>query len=839
MSYVPSQPTLSYVSSVDVTSAANQGLTKYQIVFDSDLVTLGNLIMFEYKFQTSGAVTANLNNTAFGFISVEDAIQAGIENQYVIAVPALENTYDGIVDNTIQVRVYFGITSSSNNVLVTPWSNALNVYNPPVQPVIYTDPSLNFEGAFYDPSGADTLYVLLDPSQNPYDYDALPMKFVVCYFYQDVSDVTVWNVSDPLVTTLTIFGTRIFRLITVPNIGTVSTTVPYNKVYVSIHAVYDWADFSNNYYAVSYMSNEVVAVESSSDTNPDITDVSYNVYNTPFPVPGNQTMNVTWIPPGNSVLPPYYVDYYNLYYRIDGSGDFTLYQANIPSTTLTYNVNVGATGLNALNLLCGQYIQYRVDVVTVTAGVYPSNISSPVYKFIYSEAVTNLVVTNVDYDPSGTTMTVNFNGVNTIGSPNKGCGDGQQYVVLINGVQYTPFSGSLGYVSGKSYSIVYTGLAVTQSGTVTVYLQTNNTNAYPASPLNGAPATAPYIANDLVLSPVVYGVYPAGNSNQNMVLPWTDPAVSPWTVVNYDVEYSTDGGATWTTETTTSLLTYTFNATSFASSVDNLQFRVLANMTTGSPAVNYTITSNIQSQYTFQYATQVTNAMLNWAATDETAITMDINVTFKNPSFLGVNNGLQFFRTTVYNALNIVITSVDVLYNTTPVYDPPSGVYTVSFNNIPYSPSGTVVIAPYVTDTNTVNNITNSLYAVTLNYNTSAVPVFMSIVSNASTGGLPNATIQCTIITNNLLKPTASFTYPDEITGILINPAIKISGLGGDVAGVTTIITPQPDGTYIYVVTINLYSFFTFGGYVPVQIYISCANNAGDSLTGLAHPVKP
>ena len=125
MSIVTTSPTLSYVSSADVSSVVNDGLTKYEILFDASLIALGNLIMFEYKFQDIGASSPNLDNTSFGFISVEDAIQSGIENQYVIAVPAEANTFNGVATRTIQVRVYFGVTSLANNVVVTPWSNQL------------------------------------------------------------------------------------------------------------------------------------------------------------------------------------------------------------------------------------------------------------------------------------------------------------------------------------------------------------------------------------------------------------------------------------------------------------------------------------------------------------------------------------------------------------------------------------------------------------------------------------------------------------------------------------------------------------------------------------------
>jgi hypothetical protein len=718
---------------------------------------------------------------------------------------------------------------------VTPWSNELDVYNPPVQPVIYTDASS--AGAYYDPSGADTLYVLLNPdaSNNPYDYNV--MKFVVCYFFQDASGATVWSVSDPLGTTTSTFGTQTFRLITVPNIGTVSTTSPYNKVYVSIHAVYDWVDSSNNYYAVSYMSNEVVAVEASSDAQPDITAVDYNVYTSTLAVPGDQTMTVTWTAPGNSVLPFYAVAYYNLYYSTDSGTTFTLYDGSLNSMTLDYTVDVGTTGSNPLNLDCGDSIEFRVDAVTVNGAVEQSNISSSTNIFKYSEAVTNLQAIFTSYDPSSIDMTVTFNGVSDAGTPNKGCGAGQQYVVLINGVVYSATAGSLAYVSGASYSILYTGLPVTQTGTVEVYLETNNTNASPASPLAGLSATAPYIANDVVLSPVVYEVYSYGNLDQDMVLTWTDPTVSPWSVVDYNVQYSIDG-STWNDAsggTGLNTTSYTFDATSFAISVTLLQFRVLANMTTGS--VNYTITSNVESKNTFQYSLAPATALLNWAVADPSATTMDINVTFTNPTFEGVNNGLQYFNVTVYDSSTVpqVIASVDVSYNTAPVYDTLSGIYTVNFNDITYSFTGTVVIAPYVTDTNGAGDITFDAfgYKSTLSYNTDSIPIFLNIVSNGSTTPTSyDATITGNIVTHDVLKPFGCANYIDG-SG---NPAvITITDLGGGVPGVTLTYIIQSNGEYYYTFSINVYTFFT-PGTVPSSIILNVANNAGVSENGIVNP---
>lgn len=304
-------PTLAYVSSLDMTSTSNFGSIKYQIIFDPILVSIGNLIMFEYKFQKSDASIPNLDNTSFGFISVENAIQSGISNQYIISIPALANTYDGSVDNTIQFRVYFGITSSSKNVFVSPWSNPLNVYNPPVAPIIYSDAS-GTGGAYFQPRfntdtsfnidasfNTDKLYVLLDPSQNPYDYNL--MKFFICYFYQDASNTTIWSVSDPLSAIISTINDKTFRVITVKNIGEVSSTSPYNKVYVSIHAVYDWVDSLNNYYAVSYISNEVTAVEEL--PNEDVP-VLYNIVSNPSTTSTSKDATITGNCVTNNLLKP-------------------------------------------------------------------------------------------------------------------------------------------------------------------------------------------------------------------------------------------------------------------------------------------------------------------------------------------------------------------------------------------------------------------------------------------------------------------------------------------------------------------------------------------------------
>jgi hypothetical protein len=815
MSIVPTSPTLSYVSSVDVTSIVNDGLTKYQILFDASLVTLGNLIMFEYKFQIYGQTQANLTNTSFGFISVDDAIQSGIENQYVIAVPASANTLNGLATETIQVRVYSGIAASANNVVVTPWSNALSVYNPPVTPVIYTDSAGN-HGAYYDPTfNTDYLYVLLNPAQNDYDYTK--MKFVVCYFYQDQSLNTVWNVSEPLSATLTTFGSQQFRLITVPNIGTVSTATGYQKVYVSIHAVYDWVSNSNNYYAVSYMSNEVIAVSASADAQPDITDISYNVYNAPFPVPGVQTMTITWTAPGNSSLPFYQVLNYKLYYQKSSDGtnyDPPVEYTDVSGTTLSATVNVGSTGLNPLNLSCGQSIKYRVDAITVNSAVESSPVSSATNFFKYSEAVTNLTITNTSYSGQLVGMTVNFTGLN---DTTKGCGAGLQYVVSIDGnTTFVPVGGlaSLAYSANTNYSLVYTGLSVAQVGNVVVYLQTNNTNASPASPLNGAPATVPYIANSFVLDTVNYEVYAFGNLDQDMVLTWASPALTGWSVTNYNVQLSVNS-AIFTTIATTTNTTYTYDASLNASSVNNLAFKIIANLTntTTTPSTNYALPSNSEAKNTFKYAENVSNPKVDWSVSNTANTTMDIQYRFQNPSVEGTNYGLQYFIVEVKNSSDTVISSQQITYVSG------SGTYTVNFDNItPYSASGSVVTTPYVLDTNGGGIISKNIYATSTGYTTGGVPLFKNIVSTSNH-------IEGEILSNDPLKLVGNVTYPN-LSNVLVTETY-IANTSGVIPGIVLTETVLSTGIYYYTFDITVSVFFPSGGYIPPRCIISASNNAG------------
>ena len=245
-SVITTSPTLNYVSSADIsTTSDTNGYLRYQIYFHESVVTYGNIIMFEYMIQPKLNTIFSPANTVYGFLSVDVATTTGILNQYVLTVPASEQTYTGISEETIQFRVYTG-DKDTNDVIVTEWSNALNVFNPAVEP--------NFSSAFayFDeniPDNNNDLYVFFDSANNPYDY-GLPedpntgMKFIVCYYYKKSSDgSTIWGVSDPLHAE-PLAGHPTYKFLKINNIERV---LDGERIYLNVHADYNCQYNNKNY----------------------------------------------------------------------------------------------------------------------------------------------------------------------------------------------------------------------------------------------------------------------------------------------------------------------------------------------------------------------------------------------------------------------------------------------------------------------------------------------------------------------------------------------------------------------------------------------------------------
>ena len=805
-------PVLSYVASSDI-SAVTHGYVRYSIHFEKDLVTYGNVIMFEYMIKSNDTVIPTNINTNYGFVSVNSAIQTGICNDYILPIPVETNTLNNQSQDNISVRVYSGLTGI-NDVFVTNWSNSLQVYCPPL--------SVNLNGAvaYYDKTtyATNSLYVVFDETKNKFDYDV--MHFIVCYFYQDENNNTVWNVSDPLYADTNIGNN--YRYVEVPKTGLVSTNHPI--MYLSMHAMYNWTHDTKLYYAISNASIELVANPATIDNKPDITNVVYNVYNDdPISVPGTQTITVTYIPPGHSVVPIYNVTQYDLYYSID-NGIFTKYNAQpISPTTLSYTVNVGSNttlGTPALNMSCGQNIKFRVDCTTVIGVVESSDESSPTNIFKYSEAVTGLSIANIRNDAGKTSFIVIFNGVKDLSTPNKGCGAGLFYNIKINDQTYSPSGGdTVTYVSGKTYAVNYSNIP-DATGNVSVCLTTENTNGN--TPINGMVVSVPYASYDFILDPIIYNVYANGNANQNMNLSWAAPIIPAWTVTNYAVQISTNDGTSWNNLATTSNTSYTYDASVKLSNTSvKLSFRVIVSIK--KDTTSYAIPSNTQQMNTFTYGSSVSKLDINWVTANTTETSMDINISFCNPKNsasvpitntndgLGTNNGVSYFKVNVLDSTSTVIAYQDIPYDVT------ATLYTVSFNNVPYVKTGNIAISTYVKNQNNSDDlITYDDYINIAAYNASTVPEFDNLVATGSS------------VSGNIFSQTPLCIYGNVITS---NPtgSSKLTKTpiqtNNTTAGFEITYTIDTDDTYIYTFKLVYNTFF--GEDYPPTFGINVSNTAG------------
>ena len=789
-------PILSYVASSD-NSVLTDGSLRYNIFFDESLCTLGTVIMFEYMIKDYDVVVPTNVNTSYGFVSTDYTISTGIQNQYILVVPAGNQTLTGVSHEHIQFRVYVG-QKSSNDVVVTEWSNHLDVHYPPVTP------DLTRATAFYEPTNDNNdLYVFFDPSNNLFDYDNI--QFIVCYYFQDASDNTVWGVSDPKYASDVTIGNKTYKIVDVRNIGHIHTV--HNLVYVSMHAVYNWTEMLNKFYSVSYVSSQIIAIASSSDNTPNITSVTYNVYDTP----SVQSMLVEWVAPGNSGIDLYEVVGYDLYYQLtvnDVAGSFIKYNTTIiPSTTLSYTVNVDSSPL-VMN--CGNSIVYKVVALIVNQGEEPSADSISTNCFKYSGAVRNLSITDTSVSSGFSNLTVNFTAPS-----NTGCGIPTNYVVLINGETYIPSSGSLAYDAGNAKQIVYSGLEdLVLNGTVEVYLQTTDTNP-DFEQMNGASSTQPYIINDMVLSPIVYNVYNSGNNTQTMSLDWSAPSLqSGWTLSSYQLLMSADGVNFEPITPAPQTNVYTYSVPSnYLITATNLQFKVNATVANGT--TQYVMTSNIESKNTFSYASVPLEDVVWWSASNSSLTLMDMYLTFKNPASNGTNNGLQHFMVNVYdnNSSPTLISSQQV------EYIPGSTLYQVYFDDVAYSASGNVLISAYVTDTNTVDIITYPDYAAQAGYITSDIPIF--VYENAT-----STSFSGNIISQGPLDLLGMVIYRDGADATKLLAKKQINTLFGNTGFTISNTIDESTNVYEYTFTLTYDEFFPIGVVVP-SFSLAVANNVG------------
>lgn len=726
-------PVLNYVGSVDVASSTS-GCILYNIFFDSSLCTTGNVLMFEYKIQPANIYVPDPQNITLGYINVENAVYSGIQNQWTINIPASDNEYNPQIEQEISVRVYSGLTGIPE-IAVSPWSNPLAVHAPPQQPVIiaavFSQNTLSF----------DNLWVFMEPTSN---YDYLEVSFIVAYYFQDANG-TKWGVSDPLSATLVNDGSTQLRQLEVPNIGNVDTYT--NVVYTSVYAVYQFEHTYDNYYSVSEISSTFPAGPASNFTAPTITSVNYEVYDTAPVVPGNQTMVVNWQPSETSQIPFYTIANYVLQISLNGM-TWSTFDQSIPPTTLSY-------GFSASSYDCGTSISFRVFAIlqSGTETQYSNVESLNIFK--YSLAPQNLNVTSATQNTSGSDITITFQNPTNIG-----CGSGYQYVInfinsseVIQETRYVPYNSNT-----ETYTLPYTGLIIDSYGTISVYLETQDTNptyTYRA----GQSVQTSYIVSELVLSPVSYLVYTDGT--QNMDLTWFNPTSTNlgWSVDTYDIYLN--GILLVNVEGNSN--TYTYSAADKPCGT-TLTFYIVANLVNSNTGTDFTLTSNSESINIFKYSMAPEHVIVNWASTNENQSTIVLAVSYTFPP--SYNTGCGERINWVVNVTNSEGTEVLSTKNVSFNQDVP--IYLIYINDVPYVANGKVVVFMQTRDTNN-GGVTRDGASNKGSFIPSNLPIITDIRL-----GLPDRTrLQFKVLSQSVLSQVGRFVWSEISDSEIIRDQIQ------------------------------------------------------------------
>ena len=198
---------------------------------------------------------------------------------------------------------------------------------------------------------------------------------------------------------------------------------------------------------------------------------------------------------------------------------------------------------------------------------------------------------------------------------------------------------------------------------------------------------------------------------------------------------------------------------------------------------------------------------------------MDVNVTFKNSASVGVNNGLEFYRTIVLDSLNNEIASQDISYNSA------TTIYTVNFNDISYSQTGNVAIQPFVEDSNGRGQITSVNYEQDPGYTASSIPIFKNIDMSG------NTMMTFEIISHDQLKPAGSLIVRPEDISLNDTGSFYVFDTRDDsqvqLEGITiTEPTIGTNGEYIYELTTDISDFVDDENIVFRFLY-HVADNAG------------
>jgi hypothetical protein len=673
------KPTLNYIGAVDITSA-QYGSTMYSVFYDSAIVSLGNVLMFEYKLIKEDITIPSPANVTLGFVSIENATNSGIANQWTIAIPALDDNYDPTISVKIAIRVYVGLFTSPE-VGVTEWSEPLEVHNPPNEPFIYR--------AYYDtPSvDADDLYLFLSPDSK-IDYDIV--NFVAAFYYQNQNGTTIWDVSEPVKATLVnVSGDYNGKyMVHIPNFGKVSTNLGEKVVYVAAYAVYQYKDLSeNNFYSVSHVSNTYTAPATSDNASPTITGINYSMYNED----PTQNMTVNWNAPNNSGIPTFHVDYYNLYKSTDGI-TWSEVATDISENVLSYNVDVSSYS-------CNTKIYFQLNCVSTNGTISPASpttVYSSLNIFKYSHAPENLLITDTSFDPD--TGLVNMR-INFDRPTDRGCGDEIKFAIIVTDLSNNSVTNYMTY-DGSEYAFNFSDDGVGQTGSVKIYLITEDTNpSVPGGSIYpdriGASASIPYIALNFLCNPVVYKVYDEPVGSQNMYLSWDVQDTGDWILKDngFKIFYKVND-ETWESHATTDEYYYIFDAAAVGVDDCSNTLHFYSESTFVNGDVEYQSNSSIESINVFKYATAPQNLVIENTTFNPNTKLVTMDIKFDKP----LSNGCG-----VPKKFAIIVTGDDDIALTNEVtYDATKTSYTYNFSSssTQFDQTGSVKVYLITEDTN-------------------------------------------------------------------------------------------------------------------------------------------
>lgn len=496
-------PVLSYVGSIEPTNVVGANL--FQISFDSSLNTP---FIFEYIIVTDASsglppsVTTPANIVVQDFIYPESAQTTGVANQWILPVPFASNYAALLYDphQTIKVRVY------PETMNPTPWSNFLNLYNPPKRPVIVS-------ATYVEHLPSISLNVAVERGSDP-----SAVEYVAAYYYKsNISGSTVWGVTSPVTATAGIVNGTNCWIASYPDLIDY-TDLSGNTLYVSISGVFPIPGTSPQAYTVSEISSTIEASKVVPGP-PTLNDISYNVY-VPPPVngngtsPGPQSMTLTWTAPAGAGS-SFTIDGYEIHRLIDDVPDPVGVLASVGAGTLTYT---DATFPNTAPHKISYYVA-AVNGIPPYTTTYNSNTKSE-NVFVYAEApYVSVKWSTVDQGPVVTLQTL-FS-VQLVQPYDTGVNNGignitwqlySNYAATLSSPYTVESSGTISYADASGGTAINVLTSTTYNQTkqygVVAWLNTTDTN-------NGGVVRSGIIGNRQVPVSAVPFIYDASYSLAN------------------------------------------------------------------------------------------------------------------------------------------------------------------------------------------------------------------------------------------------------------------------------------------------------------------------------------